>query len=123
MKKTYFTAVFILFLVLHAHSQNDSINNSSPPLVPKDLIDNLSKLSSDSCFCDDPSWYSIKLDSTGNITDVSLIRGASECLDKKIQRIIWKSSPWTPAYKDGQSVPYIFTLPVIFKTPISQPCE
>jgi len=123
MKTVFLTFICICVIALHVSSQNDSTHNSSRPLPPENLFIKLADLSSDSCFCDNPSYYSIKLDSLGNITELILIKGTSDCMNKKIQEIIWNSSPWTPAYKEGYAIPYIFTLPVIFKTPISQPCE
>lgn len=52
---------------------------------------------------------------TGNVTDVKILRGAHEDLDKEALRVISSSPDWTPGMKDGKPVAVTYTFPVIFK--------
>lgn len=131
MKVLY--TLFIIFLFSCSFSQeinslqNDSLFTSAEldqqPVAPGILFLELSKLSSDTCFCDKPSFYTIVFDSQGNIIKLNLLRGTSECLDQKIETIIRNSSPWSSGIKNDKAVSCIITFPVRLLSPISIPCK
>lgn len=52
---------------------------------------------------------------TGKVTDVKVLRGAHEDLDKEAVRVVSSSPDWTPGMKDGKPVAVTYTFPVIFK--------
>ena len=53
---------------------------------------------------------------TGKVTDVKVLRGVNEELDKEAVRVVSESPLWTPGKdKDGEVVPIKFIFPVIFK--------
>jgi len=53
---------------------------------------------------------------TGKVTDVNVLRGVNEELDKEAVRVVSESPLWTPGKdKDGEVVPIKFTFPVIFQ--------
>ena len=52
---------------------------------------------------------------TGKVSDVKVLRGAHEDLDKEAVRVVSSSPDWTPGEKDGKAVPVTYTFPVIFK--------
>lgn len=52
---------------------------------------------------------------TGKVTDVKVLRGVNEDLDKEAVRIVSESPLWTPGIdENGEVVPVTFTFPVIF---------
>ena len=53
---------------------------------------------------------------TGKVTDVKILRGVHEDLDKEALRVVSSSPDWTPGMKNGKPVPITFTFPVIFQT-------
>lgn len=53
---------------------------------------------------------------TGKVTDVKVLRGVHEDLDKEALRVVSSSPDWTPGMKNGKPVPITFTFPVIFQT-------
>ena len=53
---------------------------------------------------------------TGEVTDVRVLRGVNEELDKEALRVVSASPRWTPGKdKDGNIVPVSFTFPVLFQ--------
>jgi protein TonB len=52
---------------------------------------------------------------TGKVSDVKVLRGVHEDLDKEAVRAVSSSPDWTPGEKDGKKVPVTYTFPVIFK--------
>lgn len=52
----------------------------------------------------------------GSVTDVKVIKGVDESLDKEAVRVVSSSPKWTPAQKDGVPVAVTYTFPVIFQT-------
>ena len=52
---------------------------------------------------------------TGKVSDVKVLRGAHEDLDKEAVRVVSSSPDWTPGEKDGKKVAVTYTFPVIFK--------
>lgn len=53
---------------------------------------------------------------TGKVTDVKVLRGVNEELDKEAVRVVSESPLWTPGKdKDGKAVLVSFVFPVIFK--------
>lgn len=52
---------------------------------------------------------------TGKVTDVKVLRGAHEDLDKEAVRVVSSSPDWTPGMKDGKPVSVTYAFPVIFK--------
>ena len=55
------------------------------------------------------------VDSTGNISDVKVLRGVDSLLDREAVRVISQSPKWKPGYQRGKPVNVQFTVPVIFK--------
>lgn len=51
---------------------------------------------------------------TGKVSDVKVLRGVHEDLDKEAVRVVSSSPDWTPGMKDGKAVPVKYTFPVIF---------
>ena len=51
---------------------------------------------------------------TGKVTDVKVLRGVHEDLDKEAVRVVSSSPDWTPGQKDGKTVAVTYTFPVIF---------
>ena len=57
----------------------------------------------------------------GEVTDVRVLRGVNEELDKEALRVVSASPRWTPGKdKNGNIVPVIFTFPVLFQIPDSK---
>jgi len=52
--------------------------------------------------------------SEGNVTDVKIVKSASEGLDRETVRVIESSPAWTPGKQRGKAVPVVFTFPVEF---------
>ena len=52
---------------------------------------------------------------TGKVSDVKVLRGVHEDMDKEAVRVVSSSPDWTPGEKDGKKVPVTYTFPVIFK--------
>ena len=53
---------------------------------------------------------------TGEVTDVKVLRGVNEILDKEAIRIVSQSPKWTPGKdENGEIVPVSYVFPVIFK--------
>ena len=52
---------------------------------------------------------------TGKVSDVKVLRGVHEDLDKEAVRVVSSSPDWTPGEKDGKAVPVTYTFPIIFK--------
>lgn len=53
---------------------------------------------------------------TGKVTDVTVLRGASDpSLDAEAVRVVSASPDWAPGESDGKKVPVTFTFPVIFQ--------
>lgn len=52
---------------------------------------------------------------TGKVTDVKVLRGVHEELDKEAVRVIGMSPDWAPGMVDGKPVPVSFTFPVTFQ--------
>ena len=56
----------------------------------------------------------------GKVSDVRVLRGVNEELDKEAVRVVSGSPLWTPGKnKNGETVPVSFTFPVIFQLPSS----
>ena len=57
----------------------------------------------------------------GEVTDVRVLRGVDEELDKEALRVVSASPRWTPGKdKNGNIVPVSFTFPVLFQLPDSK---
>jgi TonB family protein len=54
------------------------------------------------------------VDIHGKIKDVTVIRSAGSLLDDEARRVVEKSPPWIPAYKNEQPVETVMTCPVMF---------
>lgn len=55
------------------------------------------------------------VDSRGDVTDVTIVRGVDPSLDKETVRVIQSSPKWTPPRQGGRAVKQLFTIPVIFQ--------
>jgi len=53
--------------------------------------------------------------STGELADVTIIRGIDPNLDKEALRVIKAMPKWTPGKQNGKDVDVYYTLPIIFK--------
>lgn len=53
--------------------------------------------------------------STGEISDVSVIRGIEPDMDKEAARTVRSMPKWTPGKQNGQAVDVYFTLPIVYK--------
>ncbi len=52
----------------------------------------------------------------GKVTDVQILRGVNEDLDKEAVRVVSESPLWTPGRnKEGEIVPVTYTVPVLFQ--------
>ncbi|MDR1504917.1 MAG: M56 family metallopeptidase [Prevotella sp.] len=52
---------------------------------------------------------------TGEISDVSVIRGIEPSMDKEAARVVNSMPKWTPGKQNGQVVDVFFTLPIVYK--------
>jgi len=50
----------------------------------------------------------------GSISNALVVRGLDKDLDKEALRIIRNMPDWQPARKDGETVPMVYTCPVVF---------
>lgn len=53
--------------------------------------------------------------STGDITDIEVIRGVYPSLDEEVVRIVKAMPKWIPGKQNGKAVDVYYTLPLIFK--------
>jgi protein TonB len=62
------------------------------------------------------------IDTTGNVTDVTVIRGVMDCpeCDTEAIRVIQLMENWKPAVLDGQKVNSAYTLPITFNLGIDE---
>lgn len=54
------------------------------------------------------------IEPNGKVTNVEVLRGVDESLDKEAVRVVSKSPRWKPGYLDGKPVRVTYTFPVIF---------
>lgn len=50
---------------------------------------------------------------TGEVTDVTVIRGVEPAYDKEVARVIRSMPKWIPGKQNGVTVPVYFTLPIL----------
>ncbi len=55
------------------------------------------------------------VDSKGNIINVQVLRGIGGGCDEEAVRVVKMMPSWHPGRQNGQSVPVLFTMPVVFK--------
>ena len=55
------------------------------------------------------------IEPNGKVTNVEVLRGVDESLDKEAVRVVSKSPRWTPGYLNGKPVRVTYTFPVIFQ--------
>jgi TonB family protein len=55
------------------------------------------------------------IETNGRVTNVEVIRGVDESLDKEAVRVVSNSPRWKPGYLDGKPVRVTYTFPVIFQ--------
>lgn len=53
--------------------------------------------------------------STGDISDVSVIRGIEPSMDKEAARMVSSMPKWTPGKQNGQAVDVYYTLPIVYR--------
>lgn len=58
---------------------------------------------------------SFKVNSDGKVSDVTVLRGAGDVLDKEAVRVVSSSPDWTPASVDGKPVAVTFAMPIVFR--------
>lgn len=54
---------------------------------------------------------------TGEVADVTVLRGVDPSIDAETVRVISSSPDWTPGEQNGRKVPVVYAFPVIFKIP------
>ncbi|HET9571420.1 MAG TPA: TonB family protein [Bacteroidales bacterium] len=52
---------------------------------------------------------------TGDVTDVTVIRGLDPSCDKEAVRVVKMMPRWIPGRQNGRNVPVYYTLPVVYK--------
>jgi len=52
---------------------------------------------------------------TGEISDVTVVRGIDPSCDKEAMRVVKSMPKWIPGKQNGLNVPVYFTLPIVFK--------
>lgn len=52
---------------------------------------------------------------TGEISDVTVVRGIDPSCDKEAMRVVKAMPKWVPGKQNGLNVPVYFTLPIVFK--------
>lgn len=57
---------------------------------------------------------SFKVNSDGKVSDVNVLRGVCDVLDREAVRVISSSPDWTPGRHKGKNVAVTYTFPVIF---------
>lgn len=55
------------------------------------------------------------IETDGSVTDVKVLRGVDELLDREAIRVVSSSPKWTPGYIDDKPVRVTYTFPVIFQ--------
>lgn len=55
------------------------------------------------------------IETNGKVTNVEVLRGVEESLDKEAVRVVSKSPRWKPGYLDGKPVRVTYTYSVIFR--------
>ncbi len=58
---------------------------------------------------------SFEVDTEGNVTHVTVLKGVSEALNNEAIRVVSSSPKWNPGQVDGQNVPVHFNFPINFK--------
>ena len=67
------------------------------------------------CLYTGTAMIQFTVDKNGKISDINLLKGVCEELDKHLVSLVEKSPSWTPAKKGGQSVAVKCVQPVIFR--------
>lgn len=52
---------------------------------------------------------------TGEVTDVTVLRGLDPACDAEGLRVIKMMPTWTPGRQDGRNIPVYYTLPIVYK--------
>ena len=55
------------------------------------------------------------IETSGRVTNVEVLRGVEESLDREAVRVVSQSPRWKPGYLDGKPVRVTYTFPVIFQ--------
>ena len=55
------------------------------------------------------------IETNGRVTNVKVLRGVDEALDKEAVRVVSRSPRWSPGYLNGKPVRVTYVFPVIFK--------
>ncbi len=62
-----------------------------------------------------PVYVDFVVNKSGNITNVTILRGVDKILDDAVVQEIAASPQWTPGKQRGKPVNVAFSMPVIFK--------
>ncbi len=54
------------------------------------------------------------IDTSGNISDITVVKGIGGGCDEEAKRVISLMSKWTPAIQDGKPVSFKYTMPILF---------
>lgn len=52
---------------------------------------------------------------TGEVTDVTVIRGLDPSCDKEAVRVVKMMPTWTPGRQNGMNIPVYYTIPIVYK--------
>ena len=55
------------------------------------------------------------VDRSGNVTDVTVMRGLDPACDKEAVRVVKLMPKWIPGRQNGRTVPVYYTLPIVYK--------
>jgi protein TonB len=57
-------------------------------------------------------YLKITIDTTGTLTNISVLRGINQSIDNEFVRIFSIMPKWIPGIKDGKKIPAEFVLPI-----------
>lgn len=107
--KRLFTCLLLSFsLFLYGQVQIIHVDEEAYPNYPfeKELMHNiLNTLSQNGTDATGPVDFFFDVDTTGQIVDVRIVRGISECIDEYvIKKCIYEMPPWEPATHKGHKI-------------------
>ena len=66
-------------------------------------------------------YIKFTIDEKGKVNDAGIISSPDTILSKEVIRLVNTMPAWTPAVKDGQPVPFSYTMPISFKLEYATP--
>lgn len=83
-------------------------------LMNKFILENL-KIPEDFIHWNSKVITQFVVDTNGRLTDITIVKGLNEDLNNAVIAVLDKMPPWVPGKCKGESVPVVFTLPVIIE--------